>query len=38
MTKKLSKKENKNLNDEKYQNKLAYLIMLGLNIYITEEL
>lgn len=30
--------ENQKLQDEQYQNKLAYLIMLGLNIYITEEL
>ena len=33
-----NREENKKLQDEKYQNKLAYLIMLGLNIYITEEL
>ena len=30
--------ENSNLQKEIYQNKLAYLIMLGLNEYITEEL
>ena len=33
-----NKEENKKLQEENYQNKLAYLIMLGLNIYITEEL
>lgn len=33
-----NKDENKKLQDEEYQKKLAYLIMLGLNIYITEEL
>ncbi len=33
-----NKEENKKLQDEEYQKKLAYLIMLGLNIYITEEL
>ena len=33
-----NREENKKLQDEKYQNKLAYFIMLGLNIYITEEL
>lgn len=31
-------KENSDLQNNDYQNKLAYLIMLGLNIYITEEL
>lgn len=31
-------KENSDLKNNDYQNKLAYLIMLGLNIYITEEL
>lgn len=30
--------ENKKLQDDKYQNELAYSIMLGLNEYITEEL
>lgn len=30
--------ENEKLQNEDYQNKLAYLIMLGTNIYITEEL